>query len=130
MEQREHKYRAWNREEKIWMYFVIYSTKEAMKNPDCFNFFGAVCDSNLYKKLENWCEFTSLKDSKGVEIYEGDICKNGDWEEDAHTYNYRVEEVEWNKDNACWQGWNPNEDGMICEVIGNIYEDKNLSKGK
>ena len=80
-------------------------------------------DSNLIP-----LQFTGLKSKSGKEIFEGDICKNGDWEEDAHAYNYRTEEVSWDKDNGCWQGWNPNEDGMVCEIIGNIYENPELLK--
>jgi len=71
-------------------------------------------------------QFTGLQDKNGKEICKGDICKNGDWETDVNTYNYRIEKVTWNKDNGMWMGWNFNEDGMICEIIGNIYENPEL----
>ena len=71
---------------------------------------------------------TGLQDKNGKEIYEGDICKNGDWVEDAHAYNYRTEEVMWDRDGAGWIGWNFNENGMTCEVIGNVYENPDLLK--
>lgn len=71
-------------------------------------------------------QYTGLKDKNGKEIYEGDICKNGDYESDAHAYNYRIEEVVYNEKEASFSGWNFNEDGMTCEVIGNIYENPEL----
>jgi len=78
------------------------------------------------EQLSELMQFIGLKDKNGKEIYEGDICRNGDWEKDAHAYNYRVEEVIYNEQEASFSGWNPNEDGMTCEVIGNIYENKSL----
>lgn len=75
-------------------------------------------------------QFIGRKDKNGKEIYKSDICKNGDREESAKAYNYRIEEVVWDNDNACWLGWNHNEDGMTCEVIGNIYENPELLKSK
>jgi uncharacterized phage protein (TIGR01671 family) len=71
-------------------------------------------------------QYTGLKDKNGKEIYEGDICKNGDWENDAHSYNYRKEVVEYIESEGCFKGWNYNVDGMTCEIIGNIYENPKL----
>lgn len=63
-------------------------------------------------------------DKNDKNIYGGDICRNGDYELDAHCHNYRIDEVFWDHHNACWQGWNPNEFGMNCEVVGNIKQHK------
>jgi len=96
---------------------------------------GDVAEVNEeYISLEEWLpvipktvgQFIGRKDKNGKKIYEGDICQNGDWVSDAHAHDYRKEEVTWDEDSACWQGWELNEDGMCCEVIGDIYENKEL----
>ncbi|MCH7560158.1 MAG: hypothetical protein IIC67_02110 [Thaumarchaeota archaeon] len=84
-------------------------------------------DSEYYTNMIP-LQFTGQTDLNQKDIYDGFICKNGDWEPDANAFNYRIEEVKWDNDNACWQGMNPNEDGMTCEVIGNIYENPELLK--
>ena len=63
------------------------------------------------------------RDSKGVEIHQGDRCKNGDYVPDAAAWNYREEEVYWNPEGAAWMGWNYNENGMCCKIIGNIHDE-------
>ena len=73
-----------------------------------------------------YIQWTGLIDKNGKDIWEGDVCKNGDWEENANAYNYRIEVVEYIDKEACFRGWNFNIDGMTCEVIGNIYENPDL----
>ena len=71
-------------------------------------------------------QYTGLKDKNGKEIYEGDICRNGDYDNNAHASLYRIEEVKYIEGEARFVGLDYNADGTSCEVIGNIYEQPNL----
>lgn len=83
-------------------------------------------------------KYTGLKDSNGVEIYEGDIVKSMEF----GGINF---EIIWDNDNACFVGENNSIKGMgIClnetikypmynlqfgKIIGNIYENTEFVKG-
>lgn len=109
---REIKFRAWYTPEKRFVIFALFKGGWCLEE-----------DSVNTGALELWQEFTGLHDRNGKEIYEGDILWNGDWLEDAHTYNDLGNSlVEWKSDCCGFSGMN----GESIEVIGNIYENPEL----
>lgn len=71
-------------------------------------------------------QFTGLKDSRGKEIYEGDIVKFR-----SHPEKTRTMKVEYNSDLARFQvfdadGWHTFQHYNSIEVIGNVHENPEL----
>lgn len=75
-------------------------------------------------------QYTGLLDSKGKEIWEGDICK-------VHDFEVEITEIRWYEEGAGFAGLNRNMDNKLgnpwvgispnhFEIIGNIYEHPHL----
>ena len=112
----------------------VTSDVGAWKKGDWFHFTLKDIWGVLLHRLKDFLDWSTLGmwigkvDEKGKEIYTGDVCKNGDWVEDAHAYSYREEEVIYDPPSGSYLGWNHNEDGMTCEVIGTIFDNPDQSK--
>ena len=113
---REIKFRVWDNIHEIMMKLSevnLYSTIDII--------------SNVFKDSLNVMQYTGLKDKKLKEIYEGDIIKY-----DFNNLNYRIEFI--NAEFIARRFYENIEDlyptefdfGKECEVIGNIYENKEL----
>ena len=132
---REIKFRAWDKANKMFI-------------PVCINTLGKGCIlgmMGLEVIMDNVQQYTGLKDKQGKDIYEGDIIKHGDnaytpfensisevyWFEDNFSYYFKKKHIK--KDENDKQVLDLESLGNISggyndkfEVIGNIFEDKNL----
>lgn len=114
---REIKFRAWDKEEKYYRYLDFDDAMMSEFGIDgCLEFRG---------------QYTGLKDSKGVEIFEGDIMVHLP----SGTAPHHSFKVIWDKTMAGFQiegkeNWNDWLEGYTKEykIIGNIYENPELIK--
>jgi len=113
------KFRFVNKHKETGEIWFVYTSVDELESEDSWQ--GRVNYKRIAQNL-----FTGLLDKNNHEIYEGDICRNGDYEVDSHCYNYRIEEIVYNTDGASFSGWNYCQDGMTCEIIGNTYENQEL----
>ena len=122
---REIKFRAWD---KVNQHMVYQGWHREV--------FHTISDIFAYGDNVNLMQLTGLKDKNGVEIYEGDILKETCYVEPGYSVGESFTKVEYGDIQfSSTKGWNlihvKGLDGFYlsfshCEVIGNIYENKEL----
>ncbi|EKQ20672.1 YopX family protein [Lacticaseibacillus paracasei] len=134
---REIKFRAWDKVHECYLYDVqgAYDTlsgcvkyddgEDAVYDEECF---AGFLDNDHYVVEQ----YTGLHDKNGREIYEGDVLDIGLRNQDGKPViapvsyeTYAAGYVLDNGGNGIWQRLTED-----CEVIGNIFEDKQLLEGK
>ena len=104
---REIKFRAWNKRRNEMVRFDLF-------NPLVRNWWEHVKETTM--------QYTGLKDCKGKEIYEGDIVEvRIDGMGTGHKHP-----VVWDNDDATYKFGHAMLGGSDVEIIGNIYENKEL----
>lgn len=112
---REFRFRAWDKKNKCFapsMYWHIDPIGQFIWNKD-----GTEADIIVQ-------QFTGLKDKNGREIYEGDICNS-----DKGTKSFVIFTLDGFRMNSYYDGYASLYECVKicgCEIIGNIYENKNL----
>jgi len=121
---REIKFRIWDKKNNMFIYVWDASHKRLAISLNGLVYSG-MYDDVLPENDYTIQQYTGLKDSKGVEIYEGDIvdCKYDD-EKVIAEIKYSEEYAAFLcGENALWQGWLGK-----AEIIGNIFETPELIK--
>lgn len=123
---REIKFRAWDKKQNEMVYFG-----SAGYTPVGLGFVASNSDYRWKNDLE-LMQYTGLKDKNGKEIYEGDILNHHGkiWQVNFTNGWFQVDQIG-NTPSPDGGEFPPDSDLLgnqyeVCEVIGNIYENKEL----
>ncbi|MFK5278056.1 YopX family protein [Lacticaseibacillus paracasei] len=126
---REIKFRAWNKKDKVMVDVAAINF-----GPSGFWSLIEDADDAELQLADSYelMQYTGLKDKNGRKIYEGDIVDVGIEDQDGNPLftlvcyeKYAAGYVINSEANGIWQRLTED-----CEVIGNIFEDKQLLEGK
>ena len=130
---REIKFRAWDTENEEMakvIHLGVDDLEVTMEDEECRIW------NRPYPYIARLMQWTGLKDKNGVEIYEGDIIKDCEgkikkvvWKHNGFKLEYtfkRKYEGEEYKETTCLEMGHTDDRRWGCEVIGNIFENREL----
>jgi uncharacterized phage protein (TIGR01671 family) len=150
---REIKFRAWDYDKKIFLpaktYAILSVTDFGATGIMLTDFENYKEGEYFYPNTQQINQYTGLKDSKGTEIYEGDIVR---WDDGSKGDYWRVAKCVWSEKNSfafeiipnksinCYENGRthtfnfgnfiytplPSAYNNVLEIIGNIYEKPEL----